>query len=215
MKKIFLLLFFLVSICTFSQVSVFEAKSTKDRGIVEKFIRDNPKHPAVPELKKRALTLRYLGTDQAAKPTITQMTEKKIEKTSKIGTTEDPNTPEPTKTTITKTETPEKVKGSNTKVEPSQQAKNTAALLTSLFNNNPNKKEAIVQIVNKSACNLVVKISGKKFYNLTVPSNGQNYILVDKGSYNMSTSICDAIYNQNKAITKDIIITLNSTKQSN
>jgi hypothetical protein len=38
----------------------------------------------------------------------------------------------------------------------------------------------------------------KKFYNLTVPANGQNYILVDKGSYNVSTSICDATYNQIK-----------------
>jgi hypothetical protein len=52
----------------------------------------------------------------------------------------------------------------------------------------------------------------KKFYNLTVPANGQNYILVDKGSYNVSTSICDATYNQNKAFTKDLIITLNGAK---
>lgn len=115
------------------------------------------------------------------------MTENKIEKTSKIGTTA-------------------------AKGEPSEQAKNTAAVLTSLFNNDPNKKEAIVQFVNKSKCVLVIKISGKKFYNLTVPANGQNYILVDKGSYNVSTSICDATYNQNKAFTKDLIITLNGAK---
>ena len=111
----------------------------------------------------------------------------KIEKTSKVGT-------------------------SATKGEPSEQAKKTAAILTSLFNNDTNKKEAIVQFVNKSKCNLIIKISGKKFYNLTVPSNGQNYILVDKGSYNVSTSICDAVFNQNKALTKDVIITLNGPK---
>ncbi|WP_312766897.1 DUF6759 domain-containing protein [Epilithonimonas sp.] len=188
MKKIFLLSFLLVSISIFSQVSVFEAKKTTDRAVVEKFIRDNPKHPAVPELQKRALSLKYAGTSVVAKPTITTMTENKIEKTSKVGTTA-------------------------AKGQPSEQAKNTAAVLTSLFNNDPNKKEAIIQIVNKSACNLVVKISGKKFYNLTVPSNGQNYILVDKGNYNLTTSICDASYNQNKAITKDVIITLNAAKQ--
>lgn len=188
MKKIFLLSFFLVSIFTFSQVSVFEAKKTKDRAVVEKFIRDNPKHPAVPELQKRLPSLSYMASSSAAKPAITQMTENKIEKTSKVGTVA-------------------------AKGQPSEQARNTAAVLTSLFSNDPNKKEAIVQIVNKSSCVLVVKISGKKFYNLTVPSNGQNYILVDKGTYNLTTSICDAKYNQNKAITKDIIITLNGGKR--
>lgn len=187
MKKIFLLSFLLIFANIFSQVSVFEAKKTTDRGIVEKFIRDNPNHPAVPELKQRALSLRYGSNPTIAKPSITTMTENKIERTSKVGT-------------------------SAAKGQPSEQAKNTAAVLTSLFSNDPNKKEAIVQFVNKSKCNLVIKISGKKFYNLTVPANGQNYILVDKGSYNVTTSICDATYNQNKSLTKDLIITLNAPK---
>ncbi len=183
MKKIFLLLLFLVSVSTFSQVSVFEAKRTTDKTVVEKFIRDNPKHPAVPELEQKLLALKYGGNPKIAKPVVTPMTETKIEKTSKVGTTA-------------------------TRGEPSEQAKNTAAMLTSLFSNDPNKKEAIVQFVNKSKCVLVIKISGKKFYNLTVPANGQNYILVEKGNYTISTSICDAIYNQNKDLTKDLIITL-------
>lgn len=187
MKQILLLLLLSISVSSFSQVSVFEAKRTTDRAVVEKFIRDNPNHPAVTELKQKALSMKYGGNPQIAKPTVTTMTENKIEKTSKVGT-------------------------AATKGEPSEQAKNTAAVLTSLFSNDPNKKEAIVQFVNKSKCNLIIKISGKKFYNLTVPSNGQNYILVDKGSYNVSTSICDAVYNQNKALTKDVIITLNGPK---
>ena len=176
-----------MSISVFSQ-SVFEAKQTKDRKMVEQFIRNNTKHPEVPQLKQRELSLKYGGNSQIAKPTVTAMTENKIEKTSTVGT-------------------------SVSKGEPSEQAKKTAAALTSLFNNNPNKKEAIIQFVNKAKCNLIIKISGKKFYNLTVPANGQNYILVDKGSYNVSTSICDAVYNQNKAFTKDIIITLNGGRR--
>ncbi len=183
MKKIYSLLFFLMSLSIFSQVSVFEAKKTTDRAVVEKFIRDNPKHPAVPELQKRLSSLSYGRSSSIAKPTITQMTEKKIEKTSTVGTTA--------------------AKGKS-----SEQAKNTAAVLTNLFNNDPNKKEVITQFVNKSKCVLVIKISGKKFYNLTVPANGQNYIMVEKGNYNVTTSICDAVYNQNKALTKDVIITL-------
>ena len=90
----------------------------------------------------------------------------------------------------------------------SEKNKRTAALLTHMFNTDPRSKEAYIQIVNKSKCNLIVKISGKKFYNLTVPANGQNFILVDKGSYSVTTSICDAVYNQTKALTKDVIITL-------
>lgn len=182
MKKIFLLLLLTIGFSAFSQ-SVFEAKTSTDRAVVEKFIRNNPNHPAVAELKKKLPSLSYGGSSTIAKPTITQMTEKKIEKTSTVGTTA-------------------------AKGEPSEQAKNTAAVLTNLFNNDPNKKEAIIQFVNKSKCILVIKISGKKFYNLSVPANGQNYILVEKGNYNVSTSICDAIYNQNKAFTKDVIITL-------
>ncbi len=187
MKKIFLLAFFLLPVCIFSQVSIFEARKTTDRAVVEKFIRDYPNHPAVPELKQRALSLRYGGSSTVAKPTIKPMTEEKIEKTSTVGT-------------------------SAAKGQPSERAKNTAAVLTSLLNNDPNKKESIVQFVNKSKCNLIIKISGKKFYNLTVPANNQSYILVDKGSYNVSTSICDATYNQNKVFTKDVIITLNAPK---
>ena len=187
MKKIFLLAFLLTFVSIFSQVSIFEAKKTTDRAVVEKFIRDNPNHPALAELKQRALSLRYAGSSAVAKPSITPMTENKIEKNSKVGT-------------------------SAAKGQPSEQAKNTAAVLTSLFSNNPNKKEIIVQFVNKSSCNLVIRISGKSFYNLTVPANNQNYILVNKGSYNVTTSVCDATYNQNKTFTKDVVITLNAPK---
>ena len=86
MKQILLLLLLSISVSSFSQVSVFEAKRTTDRAVVEKFIRDNPNHPAVTELKQKALSMKYGGNPQIAKPTVTTMTENKIEKTSKVGT---------------------------------------------------------------------------------------------------------------------------------
>jgi len=187
MKKTILLLFLFIYCLGFSQVSVFEAKRTTDRAVVEQFIRDNPNHPAVPELKQRALTLRYGRTSQPTKPAIVPATG-----------------PNSGKTAIAETST--------AKGEPSEQAKNTAAVLTSLFNNDPNKKEVIVQFINKSKCVLDIKITGKKLYNLMVPAGGQNYILVDKGDYNITTSVCDADYNSNKTVSKDIIITLNPPK---
>ena len=70
--------------------------------------------------------------------------------------------------------------------------KRTEDLLNHLFNTDPSSRTAYVQIVNKSKCSLIVKISGKKYYNLDVPANNQNFLLVDKGSYTIPTSVCDA-----------------------
>ncbi|WP_126652538.1 DUF6759 domain-containing protein [Chryseobacterium aureum] len=95
------------------------------------------------------------------------------------------------------------------KAEPSEENKRRAAMLTHLFNNDVNKNEAYVNIKNRSACNLIVKISGKKYYNLTVPAKGENFILVDKGEYVMTTVVCDAKYSSLKKITQDIEIALN------
>ncbi|CAI8710128.1 DUF6759 domain-containing protein [Chryseobacterium sp. IT-36CA2] len=95
------------------------------------------------------------------------------------------------------------------KAEPSEENKRRAAMLTHLFNNDVNKNEAYVNIKNRSACNLIVKISGKKYYNLTVPAKGENFILVDKGEYVMTTAVCDAKYSSLKKITQDIEIVLN------
>jgi hypothetical protein len=95
------------------------------------------------------------------------------------------------------------------KAEPSEQGKRTAALLTHMFNNDPMDKEAYINIKNRSKCNLIVKISGKKYYNLDVPSKGQNFVLVDKGEYVLTTMVCDAKYTSVKKIVKDIEIELN------
>ncbi len=42
----------------------------------------------------------------------------------------------------------------------------TVNLLNNLFSTDRNKKEVFVMIKNNSNCNLIVKIDGKKFYNL-------------------------------------------------
>ncbi len=94
------------------------------------------------------------------------------------------------------------------KSKTSEDAKKTANLLTHLFQDDPKSKETILQIVNKSACNLVVKISGKKFYNLTISPKNQNYILIEKGKYNITTSICDAKYSSSKTLNSSTVITL-------
>lgn len=99
--------------------------------------------------------------------------------------------------------------GSSTKSEPSEANKKTAAMLTHLFNNDINKNEAYINIKNRSSCNLIVKISGKKYYNLSVPAKGENFILIDKGEYVLTTMVCDAKYSSLKKITQDVEIALN------
>ncbi|QIG90501.1 hypothetical protein G6R40_12930 [Chryseobacterium sp. POL2] len=184
MKNLVLLTMLLISGLYAAQVSVFAAQSSKDPAVVQAFIAANPKHPKVPELKKKLSTMSYTvttsgsGNDAEAKPKVSKLTASKVEKN------------------INKSKT-------------SENAEKTAAILTNLFNDNRNSKEAVLQIVNRSACELVIKVSGKKkFYNLSVPSKNQNYILIEKGTYNLTTSICGASYTSNKSINASTIITL-------
>lgn len=99
----------------------------------------------------------------------------------------------------------------NAKGEPSEKNKRTAELLR-IFSVTMFPEQLYVQIINKSKCNLIVKISGKKFYNLDVPARNQNFVLVDKGNYILTTSVCDAKYSSSKNINKDIVVTLNPPK---
>ncbi len=185
MKKIVLLVMIAVSGMYYAQVSVFTAMNSNDPNVVQSFITANPKHPKIPELKKKLQGMRYTvvsssgsGNDAEAKPKVSKLTTNKLEKN------------------ISKSKT-------------SESAEKTAAILTNLFNDNKYSKEAVLQIVNRSSCELVVKVAGKKkYYNLNVPSKNQNYILIEKGNYNLTTSICGASYTSNKSITASTIITL-------
>lgn len=194
MKK-HLLIFLLLPIITFSQVSVFQAEKTTDREIVEKFISDNPNHPAVPKLKKRATTLKY-AKRQYPDP-IPQINNNE----SKIAVNNNAQYESPAKNLSPEINT----KGSS----PKEGAQKTAAVLTHLFNSSPKKNEAAIQFVNKSSCNLDITIKGKKNYNISVAPKDQNYIIVNKGSYKIESSVCGAAYNRSRLIENDIAITIN------
>lgn len=115
-----------------------------------------------------------------------------------------PSPKEASKTSMNKT----KAQGYKTEISNGNQK--TAKLLTHLFSNDPHRKEAYIHIKNKSKCNLLVKIDGKKRYNLSVPANKDNYVLVEKGKYTLSTSVCDAKYSEIKTISKDTEISLSN-----
>ena len=84
----------------------------------------------------------------------------------------------------------------------------TVNLLNNLFSTDRNKSEVFVMVKNNSDCNLIIKVDGKKFFNLDVPKRGDNYLLVPKGIYKITTRICDANYQSTKNLTEDTQIVL-------
>ena len=186
MKKLLYFLFLMISFYASSQkITEQQAEKATDVKTVAAFLKQNPNHPRTAEFKQKLISIMNGNKTPAQRAAIAKPTVKPLGKTTS---------------------------GSYGKSSAGVSAENkkTADMLTHLFNNDPNKKDAYVQIVNKSKCNLLIKISGKKFYNLTVPANKENFILVDKGNYTMSTSICDAKYSAKKSINSDISITLNA-----
>ena len=192
MKKTLYLIVFLLSVFTFAQskYTVQQVEKSTNAQVIANFVKYNPNHPRTPEFKRKLFAI--INNDKpaavkasVAKPTVAPVNKAKLKTAIKKDVAAD---------------------GSNDK------HKRTADLLNHLFNSDPNSRTAYVQIVNKSKCNLIVKISGKRFYNLDVPASNQNFIMVDKGSYTLTTSVCDAKYSSKKNIGKDIVITLNQPR---
>ncbi len=91
----------------------------------------------------------------------------------------------------------------------------TVKLLNTLFDNDPNSKECIVMIQNKSDCDIIVRITGSKpenSYKLPVPAHNENSIVVAKGDYNLSSVVCGSQYVSKKSIQKAIMVALGSGK---
>ncbi len=167
------------------KLTAVQAQMSNDPQVIAAFIKNNPGDPGVGDLRVKLVQLITPANDIAAKPKVVPLTKGKLVREVKSDLRDGVN----------------------------DKSKMAAKVLNHLFDNSSNKREAYVQIVNRSACNLLVKFSGKSnYYNLDVKANNQNYILIDKGNYLVTTSICDAKYSSAKNISKDIAITLNSRK---
>ncbi|RXM40664.1 hypothetical protein BOQ62_04945 [Chryseobacterium sp. CH21] len=213
-----------------------EAEISKEARVIAGFLKQNPGHAKTDYFKRKLIDIIMAGNSPEAKPTIRPISKEKIENIVKNNELNNGKTiaangaktvngkpvsdntaaaiealkEERRTTSFASAGSTGSAKSAGTsKAGPSEENKKTAAMLTHLFNNDLNKNEAYVNIKNRSACNLIVKISGKKYYNLTVPAKGENFILVDKGEYVMTTSVCDAKYSALKKITQDIEIALN------
>ncbi|QQQ27492.1 DUF6759 domain-containing protein [Chryseobacterium indoltheticum] len=191
--------------------TIEEAESTAEARIIAGFIKQNPGHEKNDKLKRRLIDIIMADNSAEAKPTIKPLSKNKIEKiVSNNELNKNKDLASNTKTTTpARTVNYASVGSSGKKSGPSEDAKKTASYLTHLFNNDPNDNEAYINIKNKSKCRLIVKINGKKYYNLDVPPNGQNFVMVEKGEYVLTTMVCDAKYSSLKKVTRDIEIQLN------
>jgi hypothetical protein len=86
----------------------------------------------------------------------------------------------------------------------------TVKLLNAMFNEDISSKEVILLFKNQSDCNLVVRIQGKDYYNMAVPAKGENFMVINKGVYTLTSNVCDVLYSSKKDIRKSIFLTINN-----
>lgn len=98
---------------------------------------------------------------------------------------------------------------------PIEHKNKTVKILNSLFDNDPNAKECIVMIENKSDCNIIVRIEGigNTKYRLPVPAHGDNSLVIQKGDYLLTSIVCGAQYASQKTIQKPLMVALGSSSK--
>lgn len=100
-------------------------------------------------------------------------------------------------------------------VNPVEHKNKTVKILNSLFDNDPNAKECIIMIENKSDCNIIVRIEGigNTKYRLPVAAHGDNSIVIQKGDYLLTSLVCGAQYASQKTIQKPLMVALGSSSK--
>lgn len=91
-----------------------------------------------------------------------------------------------------------------------EHSEKTVRLLNAMFNEDISSKEVILLFKNQSDCNMIVRIQGKNFYNLAVPAKNENFMVISKGSYTLTSNVCDVVYTSKKDITKSLFLTINN-----
>ena len=190
-----------------------DAETSTEPRVIAGFLKQNPNHPKFETYKYRMVQLMMAGNSAEAKPEI-----KPIDRNATIAKAVKNNDLNAARIEHAKAEGAKMAASSkmsaagatktSTSKGPTDRQKQTADMLTHMFNSDISSKEALINIKNRSKCNLIVKINGKKYYNMDVPAGGQNFVLVEKGEYALTTMVCDAKYTSLKKINKDIEIVL-------
>lgn len=95
-------------------------------------------------------------------------------------------------------------------VSPIEHKNNTVKILNSLFDSDPNSKESIIMIENKSDCNMIMRIEGvgNIKYRLAIPAHQDNTVVVTKGDYLFTSFVCGAQYASQKTVQKAMMVSL-------
>lgn len=86
----------------------------------------------------------------------------------------------------------------------------TVKLLNEIFNNDPSSKEVIILVKNNSDCNLVLKIIGTNNYSLPIYGHNENFLVINKGNYHITSDICNAKFERIKNIDKSFVLTISN-----
>ncbi|TXF77205.1 DUF6759 domain-containing protein [Chryseobacterium sp.] len=178
-------LLLLLGSCKTESAAKFSIMDSRDEKKVEQYIRNHPGDKNLPFLKQKLQALK-----NAKKPK------------KRPG--------ELPKPIVFKTITEREAKEYAQILEESKalHSKNTVKVLNQLFNSDQSNTDAILLVQNNSDCNMILRIQGSKYYNLAVPSHGENSIVIPQGDYMLSTNLCDLSYVSNKKITKNVVVAL-------
>ena len=86
----------------------------------------------------------------------------------------------------------------------------TTEILNHILNGDTKSTRAYVLIKNDALCDIIVDIKGKYHYQVNLKAGKEGRLLIDKGSYQISSIICNASYNAIQQINSDFQIRLNN-----
>lgn len=203
-----------------------EAESSSEARVIAGFLKQNPGHARTDYFKRRLFdiisstppaedrsAIASNTTKKTSGSTTTKNTSSNTNTKSTTASTSNNNQSNKSKSTsnpvyASNTSSTKSTSGSKASSGPSADHKKTADMLTHIFNNDPMNNQAYLNFKNNTKCNMVVKIEGKKHYNIDVAAKNQNFALIEKGTYTISAMVCDSKYSAVKNVTKDIEIAL-------
>lgn len=83
-----------------------------------------------------------------------------------------------------------------------------AESLEVLLGDDPDENRVSLIINNSSNCNVIVRFAGEKSYNLPIPKNSRNFIVIPKGTYAMGANLCRSRFSSTKTFYDSATMTL-------
>lgn len=84
--------------------------------------------------------------------------------------------------------------------------------LNELMNKDENDRKSLLIVKNNSKCNMILRINGNNKYNIPVPAQNYNAVMVEKGDYKLVGNLCGANYLAEKDLSKNLLVSINLKK---